>query len=278
MYSAYTGVPYKGRIYDMQDVLTGLATGVKPYDVDVNKNIDFLINDYTKIRSKAYQASDLYDTDTNNENGDIEKEFINIQRNIWREQRRIYNAFKTAKHFGVTNSTLRNELRARGISWSDVQKILSGKFDPIPYNKTRFLNKLKDLKEMDKDKGFDKKRTINKRSFNPKTELDRILRFLRNQRLDEEFKYDIVKEPQLEIKDQTRLEVPDKTLTAQAPQTNIKTPPNIPVDTAEVSEEVVKTAAVPSNVNQNTGLTHVEEALLSNEEKAMRLRQRGMTA
>ena len=54
--------------------------------------------------------------------------------------------------------------------------------------------------------------------------------------------------------------------------------PNIPVETSEVSEEVVKTAALPSNVNQNTGLTHVEEALLSNEEKAMRLRQRGMTA
>ena len=278
MYSAYTGVPYKGRIYDMQDVLTGLATGVKPYDVDVNKNIDFLINDYTKIRSKAYQASDLYDTDTNNENGDIEKEFINIQRNIWREQRRIYNAFKTAKHFGVTNSTLRNELRARGISWSDVQKILSGKFDPIPYNKTRFLNKLKDLKEMDKDKGFDKKRTINKRSFYPKTELDRILRFLRNQRLDQEFKYDIITEPRLEIKDQTRLEVPDKTLTAQVPPTNIKTPPNIPVDTAEVSEEVVKTAALPTNINPNTGLTAIDDALLSREEKAMRLRQRGVTA
>ena len=54
--------------------------------------------------------------------------------------------------------------------------------------------------------------------------------------------------------------------------------PNIPVDTAEVSEEVVQTSALPSNVNQNTGLTRIEEALLSNEEKAMRLRQRGMTA
>ena len=54
--------------------------------------------------------------------------------------------------------------------------------------------------------------------------------------------------------------------------------PNIPIQTQEVSEEVVKTSALPQNINQNTGLTHVEEALLSNEEKAMRLRQRGMTA
>ena len=54
--------------------------------------------------------------------------------------------------------------------------------------------------------------------------------------------------------------------------------PNIPVETAEVSEEVVQTSALPSNVNQNTGLTAIEEGLFSPEEKAMRLRERGMTA
>ena len=53
--------------------------------------------------------------------------------------------------------------------------------------------------------------------------------------------------------------------------------PNIPIETENVSQEVVKTSALPSNVNQNTGLTPIEEALLSNEEKAMRLRNRGVT-
>ena len=53
---------------------------------------------------------------------------------------------------------------------------------------------------------------------------------------------------------------------------------NLPVETSEVSADVVKTAALPGNINQNTGLTHIEEALLSNEEKAMRLRQKGLTA
>jgi len=54
--------------------------------------------------------------------------------------------------------------------------------------------------------------------------------------------------------------------------------PNIPVETSEVSQQVVKTSALPGNINQNTGLTGIEEALLSNEEKAMRLRSRGLTA
>jgi len=53
---------------------------------------------------------------------------------------------------------------------------------------------------------------------------------------------------------------------------------NIPIETENVSQEVVKTSELPSNINKNTGLTGIEEALLSNEEKAMRLRQRGLTA
>ena len=55
-------------------------------------------------------------------------------------------------------------------------------------------------------------------------------------------------------------------------------PYNVPVDTTPVSQEVVQTAASPSNVNPETGLTYIDDALLSNEEKAMRLRQKGMTA
>jgi hypothetical protein len=61
--------------------------------------------------------------------------------------------------------------------------------------------------------------------------------------------------------------------------TELITPPNNqPIETANVSQEVVKTAALPSNINPKTGLTYTDDALLSNEEKAMRLRQRGLTA
>ena len=54
--------------------------------------------------------------------------------------------------------------------------------------------------------------------------------------------------------------------------------PNVPIQTEEVSEEVVRTSALPSNINPETGLTDLEEGLFSPEEKAMRLRERGMTA
>jgi hypothetical protein len=58
----------------------------------------------------------------------------------------------------------------------------------------------------------------------------------------------------------------------------ITIPNNVPVETANVSQEVVKTAALPNNINQDTGLTATEEALLSNAEKALRKKQRNITA
>ena len=57
----------------------------------------------------------------------------------------------------------------------------------------------------------------------------------------------------------------------------ITIPNNVPVNTENVSQEVVKTAALPTNINKDTGLTSTEEALLSNTEKALRRKQRNVT-
>ena len=47
--------------------------------------------------------------------------------------------------------------------------------------------------------------------------------------------------------------------------------PNVPSDTVPVSAETVKTASIPNNVNATPGLTRIEDALLSNTEKAIKL-------
>jgi len=260
IYSSYTGVPYRGRVHDMEDVLMGLATGIKPYEVDVNKSIDFLISDYTKMRTKAWQANDMYDADAYGDK--VINDFIRIQRNIFREQQRIWRAFQTAKKFGVSNSTFRRELRARNVSWTDIQKILSGKFDPLPYSKKRFTNKLKDLKDSDKDKGFNKERTINKRSFYPKSELDRVLRFLRNQRLNDVFKYDKIKAPTIPVNNRTSMISPDKNISLTE-NINIQTPP-----LGKTPMPVVNQVQMAQK-NPITNLTRTETALLSPTEKVI---------
>ena len=53
--------------------------------------------------------------------------------------------------------------------------------------------------------------------------------------------------------------------------------PNVPSDTAPVSAETVKMAYVNNNVNPQTNLTRIEDALLSQTEKAIKLGQRKTT-
>jgi len=263
LYSAYTGTPYKGRVYDEQDVLMGLATGIKPYDVDVNKTIDFLISDYTKIRSKAFDASIMYRKETSNENNEIENDFIRIQRNAWREQRRIYQAFKTAEKFDVDYYSIKKELKARGISFKDVRKILNGDFDPLPFSEDRFKNKLKEVEEDNDEfnKGKKRQRIINRDSFYPKYELKDILRDLKYQRLDEPFFYDRIQAPTIPVNTQTSMIMPDKTT---ALTENIETPP-LP-GTPMPDQKLV--ASMPQT-NLQTGLTRTESALLSPSEQVI---------
>ena len=187
LYSSITGVPYKGRVYDEQDVLTGLFTGVKPYDVDVNRNIDFLINDYSKIRTKAFQSSQMYKLDQYGDS--VTNEFIDIQRNVMAEQARIYRAFQTAKKFGVTRYNIKKEMKDRGLSRKDIRNILAGNFVPINFSEPRFEDKIKELRKIEKDRGST--RTINANSFYPKYELKSIVRKLKYQKLDEPFRFDI---------------------------------------------------------------------------------------
>jgi len=52
---------------------------------------------------------------------------------------------------------------------------------------------------------------------------------------------------------------------------------NLPVKTTDVSDQVLQASTQPVNVDQKTGLTRVEDALLSNEEKAIKLRNKGVT-
>ncbi len=262
LYSAITGVPYKGRVYDEQDVLTGLFTGVKPYDVDINRNIDFLISDYTKIRTKAFQASDLYDLDTY---GDaVVEDFIRIQRNIFREQQRIYRALEAAKKFGVSKYQIKKEMKERSISRGDIRRILGGKFDPINFSADRFENKIKELKKIEKDRGSN--RIINKRSFYPKTDLKRVIRKLKRQKLDDEFMFDKISTDVPRFTEGlTSIEIPQNKNLAKLPV------PPLPPQPAPVN---IKTVQAP--VNQATGLTSTETALLSPGEQAIRLKQKGL--
>ena len=131
-------------------------------------------------------------------------------------------------------------------------------------NNNIFPEKLEELEEMNREwnkKHPNNKRRINRDSFYPKYELKDILLDLKYQSLDEEFFYDKIKKPRLpKIDKKTSMVVPDKKVSLAA--NNIQTPP-LP-QTPMPDKKLV--ASIPQ-VNQQTGLTRTETALLSPSEQ-----------
>ena len=108
--------------------------------------------------------------------------------------------------------------------------------------------------------------------FNIKSKWNRVPMGLNDKQLEHYFiTGEILEEEVKEIED-TSMVLPQETRTQVS---GIKTIPNIQTplpSTPGVNPELV--AQATPDITQ-TGLTHTENALLSNEEKAMRLRQRG---
>ena len=260
--AAEAGFTKGGTSYDMTDLMIGLGTGIKPQRVDISRSLDFVVSKYSRIRSDVYKGEKFYSTSNVYGRGpeQLTKEFIDIQREAFKEQKEVYNAVKAAKEFGLSTNDIRKLFVKRGLGRAAVNNLLRGKFNPVSYSKQRFDKKLEIIKKEQKRRGLDEEQSINKNYFYPRRELDRIIRKLKRDSLEEDFFYDIPQEPagigSLPV------EQP-----AQVAQAKPVTPP-LP----QQPQPVVQ--ATTPQVNPTTGLTRTETALLSPSEQAIRQRQR----
>ena len=257
-----------GVVRETGDVIIGASTGLKPYNVDIKESLDYKISEFTRIRSDVFRAEDFYKfKDIRARGGDvIVEEFIDIQREAFRLQKDIYNAIQAAKEFGLTDRDIRKIFKARkGISSRTIRNIMNGKFTPVNFSEDRFKKKLDIIKKREKELDFDY--DLDKRFVFPKREMKRVIRRLRRDRFDEPFYYD-------RPKDDRRSSLPavepsNVGLASIRTTPRIKTPP-LPKQPTPVVQTTV------NNLVPNTGLTASETALLSPDEQAIRLKQRGI--
>ena len=289
--------------YDPETEVTKAMTGVSIIKIDPIRNFNFAIATRAKelriakgrFRSEALDASKLEADWIEIKNGYapvyVNELYNDQQKNLYRIWTETYKDIQVLKQF-YSESEIRAILEepGRGFSKDDVRYLMAGVFNPkkIPnieqytddgkdYETGSFQNR---IEEMNREKGTDLKIS----EFFNKKELENIYKSWRyiplgikthtlGDQLD--IPVDIKRKNWRQLMKEKRLqkkkERDEKNKTSFIPS-------GVPIKTADVSQEVVKTATLPSNINQNTGLTHVEEALLSNEEKAMRLRQKGLTA
>ena len=303
IYQRYTKTPNRtGQILEgdtlgMPDEILGFM-GLRPVEVDPVRAMGFKIAEYqTGIRNARREFTGGFfgllrggpiDED------DVVNRYIASNRARFNIQKEMYKNINAADVLGVRAVALRKEFKDRQISMDDFGRLQRGRFNPYFPSQdiiSRFREIAKNLGDPDAYRGartelmelqrdfggLDLGATFNKGgrvgfaqgSGSPitETEINSLIATLRSVRndlrrltLDDEFDF--------EMEEYIQPEQPQGQ--AQAPQTNL--PP-----TPDVNPALVKQVLPSTNVME-TGLTPTEQALLSNEEKAIRLRQRGMTS
>ena len=245
----------RGETLDVGPEIAGFM-GLRPIKVDPLRSMGFKISGYQRgIRDARREFTGGYfgllkggPVDPN----DIILRYLKSNKAKFDVQQNMYNDLNAAEVLGVGNNDLRRQFDERQISSEDYNNLRRGRFDPyVPSGE--IANKFRDIAN-------------NLGEDNPYREalpaLNEIRRELRQLQLGEPFNID-----------------PLEFLIPPAPPT-----PPLPtsVTSAMPNNQTITQGQTILNQTQmaagtSGGLTALEEALLSNEEKQIRLRSRGIT-
>ena len=299
----YTGAPTKtgqfleGETLGMPDEVLGFM-GLRPVTVDPIRSMGFKIQEYQAgIRDARREFTGGFfgllrggpiDED------DVIKRYIASNRARFNVQQEMFKNLNAANTLGVNNSDLRKEFKDRQLSMDTFSRLQRGRFDPY-FPSLEIISRFReiaknlgdpsayrlaqaDLRGLQRDFGkLDLGESFNEGgrvglsqgSGSPitETEISSLLATLRSVR-KELRKLDLDDSFDFEMEQYIEPEQPEGQ--AQVPQAGLP-------ETPGVNPALIKQVLPSTNVME-TGLTHTEQALLSNEEKAIRLRQRGMTS
>ena len=73
--------------------------------------MEFKLGDLTKIRTEADDASKMYKFNRSPDN--IVEDYIDIQRNAFREQAKVYKALQAMQELGLSRADILKEVKSR---------------------------------------------------------------------------------------------------------------------------------------------------------------------
>ena len=237
----------RGNVLDVGPEIAGFM-GLRPIKVDPLKSMGFKISNYQRgIRDARREFTGGFfgllkggSVDPN----DIILRYIKSNKAKFDVQQNMFNDLNAAEVLGISNNNLRRQFDERQISNENYNNLKRGRFDPyVP--STEIANKFRDIaNNLGEDNPY--------REALP--ELNEIRRELRQLQLGEPFSINV-----------------SQYLIPPAPQT-----PPLPVQPMP-NQQILQTSQLQGSGNiMSSGLTPVENALLSEEEKQIRLRLRGL--
>ena len=174
----------------------------------------------------------------------VVRQFLVANEALFNVQKNMFQDINAAQTLGVNQDRLYEEFAKRQIGRKQTGNLFEGNFDPY-YPSESIRRRFQEIAD-------------EIRKSNPYDEVEDILMDI----------YERLSDLSLEDEFDLRLEeyLPTAGGVAQAPM----------LETPGVNPELVKNPMMENTNVMQTGLTPTEQALLSNEEKAMRLRQRGI--
>ena len=240
---AFTGEPGKaGELYEIPYELAGIF-GFRPIKLDVERSMAFKLFEYQKAISDSRKlfTGDI-DPTTMRTASDVIKRYYTANKKIFENRKKLLQTIRNAQALNLAPDKIESVFEKRGLE-SDYDEVIAGKFDPFfPSEKIRERFEELALKGNIDNVFLEAEAAIS--AMNAQMEA-------------------------LTLFDDFNIDLQDF-LPDTDPQGDAALPPQ-PMP----NQEVIQTAAVQASGNMNQGLTPIENALLSDEEKMIKLRQRG---
>ena len=252
--TAITGEPSRktGEFYEIPDELAGFG-GFRVVKLNPLRSMGFKISNYeTGIRNARREFTGGAESVIKGgpkTPDEVIRQFIIANQAMFNVQKNMYDDINAAKTLGIKHPDLYREFNKRGIGRTQTGMVFTGKFDPF-FPSSGIIQRFNEIsRQIGRPNPF--KQAL--------PTLRRILKQMNRIRLDQDFY----------IRPGDWM-TPGPNIFGQLPGGQLPATPGI-------NPELVnqQTAAAGQNILP-TGLTRTETALLSPEEQAMRLRQRGM--
>ena len=261
IYYASKGIPDpRGELYDLENELPGLM-GWRLIKIDPVRGLEFKITGYDGARRSATRE---FTNDRQskllaggiNKPEEIVRQFFIANRALFNAQQEMHLDLKAGNEFEVTNDQFAEVFQKRGVPDNVFGSFFEGEFRPYIPSKP-IVAKFYEIDEKNGTNSMEQALPI----------IRNMIDAFQSTPLDKPFKFKL---SDFGIKDAGEIEEKGRGFD---PFKTSRTP--LPA-TPGVNPQLVnqQTAMGGQNITQ-TGLTHTENALLSNSEKAMRLRQRG---
>ena len=172
IYDIYTG---RSKPDDLRNKFITTFSGTKVDNIDLQKNLELKVLEmYPKIKTEIFSTEGFYSTKDWQSRGPkvMSKEFDNIQKESFEQQRKLYQIIQDAKTLKISDDIIEEALTKK-FGKTFTSNILEGEMTPVKYSKKAFQSRYDTIER--EETIISKRKTPNEDFVNPTDQLDDVI-------------------------------------------------------------------------------------------------------